>query len=137
MLVAVPIVSVLLALLVGSFFLIINGTNPLEVYTMLVKSAFTTSYGITESFVKAIPLMWPVGRVSGLSHAALEYRRRGSIIYGCRGRHLAALTFPNSSAIILIPFMLILGFLAGLFGLCCLRYPGLISMSMKPLPLYL
>jgi len=116
MLVAVPLVSVLLALLVGSVFFFINGTNPFEVYTMLVKSAFATSYGLTETVVKAIPLM-----LAGLG-VSLAFRMQlwnigaeGQLYMGAVAATWAALTFPDLPAFVLLPMMLVLGFLAGAF----------------------
>jgi len=114
MLVAVPLVSVLLALLVGAVFLVMNGNNPIEVYTMLISSAFTTSYGLTESIVKAIPLM-----LAGLG-VSLAFRMQlwnigaeGQLYMGAVAATWVALTFPQLPSVIMIPFMLLMGFFAG------------------------
>ena len=114
MLVAVPLVSVLLALLVGAVFLVMHGNNPIEVYTMLISSAFTTSYGLTESIVKAIPLM-----LAGLG-VSLAFRMQlwnigaeGQLYMGAVAATWVALTFPQLPSVIMIPFMLLMGFFAG------------------------
>lgn len=114
MLAVVPMISLMLALIVGGIFFAINGTNPIEVYAMLVKSAFTTSYGITESIVKAIPLM-----LAGLG-VSLAFRMQlwnigaeGQIYMGAVAATWVALFFPGLPAMIMIPFMLLMGFLAG------------------------
>jgi len=116
MLVAVPIMSILLALLFGGIFLALNGTNPIEVYALLIKSAFTTSYGITESIVKAIPLM-----LAGLG-VSLAFRMQlwnigaeGQIYMGAVAATWVALTFPDLPSFMMIPFMLLMGFLGGAF----------------------
>lgn len=116
MLIAVPVVSVLLALSFGGIFLALNGTNPIEVYALLIKSAFTTSYGITESIVKAIPLM-----LAGLG-VSLAFRMQlwnigaeGQLYMGAVAATWVALTFPDLPSFIMIPFMLLMGFLGGAF----------------------
>ncbi|MGI6685480.1 MAG: ABC transporter permease [Bacillota bacterium] len=116
MVITVPVVSILLSLLVGGIFFALNGTNPIEVYKMLIQSAFTTYYGITESIVKAIPLM-----LAGLG-VSLAFRMQlwnigaeGQIYMGAVAATWVALSFPGLPAIIMIPFMLLMGFLAGAF----------------------
>ncbi|MCR6545589.1 ABC transporter permease [Dehalobacterium formicoaceticum] len=114
MLFAVPVFSIFLALLLGGVFLVINGSNPVEIYGMLFKSAFGSSYGITESIVKAIPLM-----LAGLG-VSLAFRMQlwnigaeGQIYMGAVAATWVALTFPGLPAPVMIPFMLFMGFLAG------------------------
>lgn len=116
MLVAVPFCSIILALLFSAIFLLLNDYNPLKVYGTLLTSAFTTKYGLTESIVKAIPLM-----LAGLG-VSLAFRMQlwnigaeGQIYMGAMGATWVALTFPNLPAVIMIPFMLLAGFLAGAF----------------------
>lgn len=116
MLIAVPVLSIFLALLVGGIFFVINGTNPIDVYAMLIKSAFTTSYGIKESIVKAIPLM-----LCGLG-VSLAFRMQlwnigaeGQLYMGAVAATWVALTFPGLPAGMMIPAMLLAGFSAGAF----------------------
>lgn len=116
MLIAVPIVSVLLALIVGGFFFIMNGTSPLEVYAILFKNSFGTSYGITESIVKAIPLMLAGLGISLASRMQLwNIGAEGQLYMGAVAATWVALSFPELPSFIMIPFMLIMGFLAGAF----------------------
>ncbi|MEL7564029.1 MAG: ABC transporter permease [Dehalobacterium sp.] len=115
-LIAVPILSILLALFFGGIFLALNGSNPIEIYGMLFKSAFGTSYGLTESTVKAIPLM-----LAGLG-VSLAFRMQlwnigaeGQLYLGAVAATWVALTFPHLPSLVMIPFMLIMGFFAGAF----------------------
>ncbi|MGI6679583.1 MAG: ABC transporter permease [Dehalobacterium sp.] len=110
----IPVLSILLALVFGGLFLSLNGNNPLEVYGMLFKSAFGSTYGITESIVKAIPLM-----LAGLG-VSLAFRMQlwnigaeGQIYMGAVAATWVALTFPGLPALVMIPLMLVLGFLGG------------------------
>ncbi|HWI54252.1 MAG TPA: ABC transporter permease, partial [Desulfobacteria bacterium] len=52
-----PILSVTLALLVGGIFLVLTGRDPSEVYGTMLKGAFGSLYGLSETVVKAIPLL--------------------------------------------------------------------------------
>ncbi len=53
----VPIVSILMALLIGSLLLLAAGANPLETYKAMYNGAFGSAYYRSELLVKAIPLM--------------------------------------------------------------------------------
>ena len=53
----VPILSIVLALLVGSLLLLATGTNPIETYKAMLDGAFGTTYARSETLVRAIPLM--------------------------------------------------------------------------------
>ncbi|MDI6880582.1 MAG: ABC transporter permease, partial [Desulfitobacteriaceae bacterium] len=57
MIAIVPLISVLLALLLGAIFLSLTGQNPLAVYATMFGEALGSKYGFTETLVKAIPLM--------------------------------------------------------------------------------
>ena len=45
------------ALLTGAILIIISGNDPIAAYAALLEGAFSNSYRISETFVKAIPLM--------------------------------------------------------------------------------
>ena len=54
--IAVPIISVLLAILVGWVFLALSGYDAAETYRRMFQGAFGSAYNISETIVKAIPL---------------------------------------------------------------------------------
>ena len=54
---AVPILSLLLALVLGGILLALAGANPIETYQAMLVGAFGSRYAISETLVKAIPLM--------------------------------------------------------------------------------
>jgi general nucleoside transport system permease protein len=66
--IAVPVGSVLAALLVGAIFLTVTGHNPLTTYRDLAEAAYTTFYGITDTIGYATPLVF-----TGLA-AAVAFR---------------------------------------------------------------
>ena len=54
---AVPLLSVLLALVVGAVFLALTGNSPGEVYVKMLDVSFGSSRGISETLISATPLI--------------------------------------------------------------------------------
>jgi ABC-type uncharacterized transport system permease subunit len=111
---AVPVVSLVIALLLGMVPMIIQGINPLEGYRDMVLLAFGSAYGISETIMKAIPLM-----LAGLG-VALAFRMlvwnigaEGQLYMGAFLACLVAYTWPGASAWVLLPAMIAGGFLGG------------------------
>ena len=50
----VTIIAILLAFLICGIFIAANGMNPFLVYSKMVKGAFGTPFGLTETLVKSI-----------------------------------------------------------------------------------
>ncbi|MCW2279196.1 ABC transporter permease [Heliophilum fasciatum] len=110
----VPIFSCVVGLLFAGIFIWVSGKNPLLVYGLMVEGALGSAYGISETVVKAIPLM-----LTGLA-VSLAFRMQlwnigaeGQFYMGAFGATWAALTFPDWPAYLLLPTMLMLGFVAG------------------------
>lgn len=55
--IAVPLISVILALIIGAGVVIFTGGNPLDAYKALAQGAVGTPYDASETLVSAIPLM--------------------------------------------------------------------------------
>ncbi len=55
--VAVPVLSVLLALAVGAVFLLLTGHNPLVVYRVMVQASFASTFGFADTLASATPLI--------------------------------------------------------------------------------
>ena len=55
--VLVPVTSFILALLFGAIILLLFGINPLQAYAVMIKGSFGSGYALSETLVKAIPLM--------------------------------------------------------------------------------
>ncbi|HPT69838.1 MAG TPA: ABC transporter permease [Syntrophomonas sp.] len=115
----VPVVSVLMALLFGWIFLGLYGIDPAETYMRMVKGAFGSKYAISETLVKAIPLM-----LIGLG-LSLAFRMKlwnigaeGQLYMGAFAASGIALFYSNLPATILLPVMALAAFFAGgLWGL--------------------
>ena len=53
----IPLISFFLALLFNAVILLLFGIDPIEAYSVMVKGSLGNSYALTETLVKAIPLM--------------------------------------------------------------------------------
>lgn len=112
--VAVPLLSVLAALLVGSVFLLLTGRDPVEVYEAMFKGAFGSRYGLSETVVKAIPLMLCALGISAAFRMQLwNIGAEGQFYMGAFAASWLALTFPGLPAVFMLPGMLLLGCAAG------------------------
>ncbi|MDI7249893.1 MAG: ABC transporter permease, partial [Bacillota bacterium] len=111
---ATPVVSVALALLAGALFLALTGSNPAEVYGMMLRGAFGSRYGTTETFVKAIPLML-CGLGVGVAFRMLLWNigAEGQLYMGAFAATWVCLSFPEWPAYLLLPAMVAAGMVAG------------------------
>ncbi len=115
----VPIVSLLLGLVFAGIFFWLTGKNPFTVYLLMFQGAFGSAYGLSETVVKAIPLM-----LTGLA-VSLAFRMKlwnigaeGQLYMGAFAATGVALAFPNWPAYLLLPAMFIAGFvMGGIWGL--------------------
>jgi len=115
----VPAVSVILGLFFTGVFFAVTGKNPFEIYNLMFQGAFGSAYGLSETVVKAIPLM-----LTGLA-VSLAFRMRlwnigaeGQFAMGAFGATLTAQLFPYWPSHLLLPLMLLAGFvMGGLWGL--------------------
>ncbi|MHA6484291.1 ABC transporter permease [Paenibacillus sp. strain BS8-2] len=110
----VPVASVVAALLICAIFIWLNGMNPITVYTKMAKGAFGSTFGISETLVKAIPLL-----LCGLG-VAVAYRisiwnigAEGQLVVGAIAASAVALYLPGLPGVLYIPVMVISGMAAG------------------------
>ena len=111
---AVPVASLIVALILGMIPMMMQGINPLTGYRDMFLLAFGSAYGISETIMKAIPLM-----LSGLG-VALAFRMlvwnigaEGQLYMGAFGACLVAYTWPDASGWVLLPLMIVGGFIGG------------------------
>ena len=110
----VSIGSIILALVFGGLAILFTGTNPIEAYAALFQGAFGTAYGLSETLVKATPLI-----LCGLSVALCLKMRlwnigaEGQYVVGFLAATLIALHFPQFGWPVLLPLMGIAAVLAG------------------------
>ncbi len=99
--------------------LILTGNNPVRAYLALFQGAFGSLYGLTETLVKAIPLILTGLAVSFPLRAGFwNIGAEGQLYLGAIAATWVALTFGHLASFILLPLVILSGFLAGaLWGL--------------------
>ncbi|QGP91180.1 Branched-chain amino acid transport system / permease component [Neomoorella glycerini] len=114
MAVIVPVIAVILALGVGAIFLAVTGFNPLKVYQSMLYGVIGSKYGLSETVVKAIPLMLAGLGVSVAFRMLLwNIGAEGQFYMGAFGASFVALYFPHLPAYLMLPAMFIAGIVMG------------------------
>lgn len=110
----IPLISVLLALLLGAIFLALTGEKPMAVYKIMFMDSLGSKYGLTETMVKAIPLMLTSLAVSLAFKMKLwNIGAEGQLYMGAMGATWLPLTFPSLPIYFMLPGMMVLGMIAG------------------------
>jgi len=119
------VVSLLLALLVIALLFRVLGVDPVVAYQRVFRGAFGSLYGLSETVVKAIPLMLAgVGLTLAFRARVYNIGAEGQLLLGAICASGLALAFPELPAWVLLPSMFVVGFLGGaLWGLI----PGLLK----------
>ncbi|MHC1784747.1 MAG: ABC transporter permease [Anaerolineaceae bacterium] len=110
----IPLAGMLAALIIGAIMLLILKANPLEAYSALLNGAFGNVYGLTQSVVKATPLLLVgLGICIAFRASVINIGAEGQIIAGALMATWFPLAFRDWPGWLLIPVTLILGFLSG------------------------
>lgn len=127
--ITIPFAGMLTALVIGAVMLIILKANPLEAYAALINGAFGNVYGLTQSVVKATPLLLVgLGICIAFRASVINIGAEGQIIAGALIATWFPLAFREWPGWILIPVTLLLGFLAGaVWGFI----PGILKARLK------
>ena len=113
---ASPLLAILIALLVGAVMLLLLGANPLTAYYTMVRGVFGSLSGITQSLVKATPLLLVgLGICIAFRASVINIGGEGQIIAGALMATWFSLQFRTWPGWLLIPTTLVMGFLAGAF----------------------
>jgi ABC-type uncharacterized transport system permease subunit len=114
MLALVPLLSIVVGLCFAGIFIGLTGNNPLDVYMLMFEGAFGSAYGLSETVVKAIPLILASLAVSLAFRMQLwNIGAEGQLYMGAFGATWVALAYPQWPAALLLPAMFIMGFLMG------------------------
>ncbi len=109
-----PLAGMLLALLIGAIMLLFLKVNPLMAYAQLVNGAFGSVSGLTQTLVKATPLLLVgLGICIAFRASVINIGGEGQIIVGALAATWFPLTFRTWPGWALIPCTLLVGFLAG------------------------
>ncbi len=109
-----PFFAMLVALLIGAVLLLILNANPLQAYAALVEGAVGNVSGLTQSLVKATPLLLVgLGICIAFRASVINIGAEGQIILGAIMATWFALAFRTWPGWLLIPATLVMSFLAG------------------------
>src|SRR6056297_1341498 len=112
--IVVAIASVFFALVFSGVFLKLTGQSPIEVYQVMFRSSFGSAYGLSETLVKAIPLMLcSFGVAIAFKMVIWNIGAEGQLLMGALAATGMALAFPDFPRLLLIPIMMLAGMLAG------------------------
>jgi general nucleoside transport system permease protein len=108
--------SAIAALLMGAVMIAALGASPLTGYHALLSGAFGSTYALSSTAVKAIPLLLVgVGICIAFRANVFNIGGEGQIAMGGLAATTTALVFPNLPGIVLIPLVLIAGAIGGGF----------------------
>ncbi len=110
------LLAFLFALTVGAVMLLLLGANPLTAYATMFTGVFGSVSGLTQSVVKATPLLLVgLGICIAFRASVINIGGEGQIIVGALMATWFALQFRTWPGWALIPATMIMGFLAGAF----------------------
>ena len=113
---SLPLLAVVAALLIGGVMLLVLGANPFQAYASLITGALGSVSGLTQSLVKATPLLLVgLGICIAFRASVINIGAEGQIILGAVMATWFSLQFRDWASWLLIPATLIMGFLAGAF----------------------
>lgn len=127
--VLIPVGGMVIALLIGAVMLLLLRANPLTAYSALVEGALGSVYSLTQSLVKATPLLLVgLGICIAFRASVINIGAEGQIIAGALMATWFTLTFRTWPGWLLIPATLLMGFLAGgIWGFV----PGMLKARLK------
>ena len=110
----VPTAAVVAALVFCAVFLAITDRSPLAVYSAMFEGALGSEYGISETIVKAIPLiLCGLGISVAFRMQIWNIGAEGQFYMGAFAATWVPLTFPNLPMAVMLPFMMAAGVVAG------------------------
>jgi len=114
----VTILSIVLGLLLGSILFLIVNIDPLKAYSVLLLGSFGSLHAISETLVKAIPLMLcALGTAVAFKASFWNIGAEGQLQMGAFAATWVALSIGTLPPAITIPIMFLAGFaLGGLWG---------------------
>jgi ABC-type uncharacterized transport system permease subunit len=111
---AVPILAMLAAFIVGAIFLLLLNVNPFTAYAAMIEGAFGSTYSITQSLVKATPLLLvALGICIAFRASVINVGGEGQIILGALMATWFSLQFRTWPGWLLLPATIIMSFMAG------------------------
>lgn len=110
----VPVAAMLIALLIGAVMLLLLKVNPLTAYAALVDGALGSTSSVTQSLVKATPLLLVgLGICIAFRASVINIGGEGQIILGALMATWFSLQFRTWPGWLLLPATILMSFIAG------------------------
>ena len=124
-----PAAGMIIALIIGALMLLLLKVNPLNAYSALFGGAFGSTSGLTQTLVKATPLLLVgLGICIAFRASVINIGGEGQIIVGALAGTWFPLAFRTWPGWLLIPCTILAGFLAG----CAWGFlPGILKARLK------
>ena len=111
-----PVAGVLAALVISAIMLLFLKVDPFAAYASLAQGAVGSTFGLTQTLVKATPLLLVgLGICIAFRANVINIGAEGQIIMGAIAGAWLPLTFPGLPGWLLIPGACVAGFVAGAF----------------------
>jgi ABC-type uncharacterized transport system permease subunit len=111
---ALPVMAMLAALFIGALMLLFLKANPFEAYAAMLNGVFGSVSGITQSLVKATPLLLVgLGICIAFRASVINIGAEGQIIAGALMATWFSLQFRAWPGWLLLPTTMIMGFIGG------------------------
>jgi len=111
---AVPAAAVVLAFLFGAAIVASTGNSPPGVYLSMLRGTFGSWYALSETVVKAIPLMLTsLGVGVAMKMRLWNIGAAGQLLMGAFAATWLALAFPELPTAIMLPALILISFAAG------------------------
>jgi len=112
----IPVGAVAIALVIGAVMLSALGANPLKGYATMFGAAFGNVRGLSDTAVKAIPLLlMGVGICIAFRASVINIGGEGQMVVGALTATMMALYGPDLPAFFFIPLVLTVGLIGGAF----------------------
>lgn len=109
-----PLLAVPVALVIGAIVLVVMKVNPLEAYGALVVGAFGDVSSLTQTLVKATPLLLVgLGICIAFRGGVINIGGEGQILVGALATTAVAISFKDTPGWVLLPLCLLVGALSG------------------------
>lgn len=110
----IPLVAVVLALLIGSAFILFVGENPLTAYGILFKESFGSMRNLATTLQRATPLMFTGLAVAFAFRAGLfNIGAEGQLYIGAFAAAWVGFTFTNLPRLVHLPLAIVAGMIGG------------------------
>lgn len=127
--VLIPIAAVLVTFIITSVLIIIAGADPFAAYYNFIVVPLSSRFSALEVLVKSTPLILTgIAVAFAFTSGYYNIGAEGQLYAGAIAATWVGISFPNLPAFVIIPFMIILGCLAGLLWALI---PALLKIRLK------